>query len=112
MRRIAEIRDAFWSDLKIEPGEHGINQTLEYAGRVADFLELAELMCRDALEREESCGCHLREEYVTEEGEAMRDDRGHANVQVWEWTGEGEEPNFQTEELEFEFVEPVTRSYK
>ena len=112
MGRIAEIRDAFWSDLKIEPGEHGINQTLEYAGRVADFLELAELMCRDALEREESCGCHLREEYVTEEGEAMRDDRGHANVQVWEWTGEGEEPNLQIEELDFEFVEPVTRSYK
>ena len=110
--RVREIREAFWSDLKIEPGEAGINQTLENASRISDFLELAELMCRDALERDESCGCHLREEHQTEDGEAMRDDKRHANVQVWEWRGEGEGPAFATEELEFENVEPVTRSYK
>ena len=102
----------FWSDLRIEPGEAGINQTLEYAGRIADFLELAELMCRDALVREESCGCHLREEHQTDDGEAVRDDDGHANVQVWEWKGEGEEPEMQTEKLEFESIELQTRSYK
>ena len=110
--RVREIREAFWSDLKIEPGEHGINQTLENASRISDFLELAELMCRDALLREESCGCHLREEHQTEEGEAVRDDKHHANVQVWDWQGEGAEPTLQTEELDFEYVEPVTRSYK
>jgi len=112
MSRVQQIREAFWSDLRIEPGDRGINQTLEYAGRIADFLELAELMCRDALVREESCGCHLREEHQTEDGEAMRDDQGHANVQVWEWKGEGEKPEMQIEDLAFESVEPVTRSYK
>jgi succinate dehydrogenase / fumarate reductase flavoprotein subunit len=110
--RVREIRDAFWSDLKIEPGDAGINQTLENASRISDFLELAELMCRDALEREESCGCHLREEHKTEEGEAVRDDRRHANVQVWDWRGEGVEPTMQTEDLRFDDIEPVTRSYK
>ena len=112
MGRVQELREAFWSDVRIEPGDAGINQTLEYAGRIADFLELAELMCRDALVREESCGCHLREEHQTDEGEAMRDDDRHANVQVWEWKGEGEEPEMQIEKLEFESIEPVTRSYK
>jgi succinate dehydrogenase / fumarate reductase flavoprotein subunit len=109
---VRELREAFWSDVRIEPGDRGINQTLEYAGRIADFLELAELMCRDALVRAESCGCHLREEHQTDEGEAVRDDDAHANVQVWEWTGEGSEPEMQTERLEFESVTPVTRSYK
>jgi succinate dehydrogenase / fumarate reductase flavoprotein subunit len=69
-------------------------------------------MCRDALERDESCGCHLREEHQTEDGEAIRDDERFANVQVWEWRGEGEEPALKTEDLGFEHVEPVTRSYK
>jgi succinate dehydrogenase / fumarate reductase flavoprotein subunit len=110
--RVRELRDAFWSDLLIEPGAEGINQTLEQANRIGDFLELAELMCRDALVREESCGCHLREEHQTSEGEAVRDDGDHANVQVWEWTGEGSEPVMHTEELDFESVTPVTRSYK
>ena len=112
MGRITELREAFWSDLLIEPGDAGINQTLEYAGRIADFLELAELMCRDALVREESCGCHLREEHQTDEGEAVRDDDSHSNVQVWNWKGEGEEPEMETEKLGFESVTPVTRSYK
>ena len=69
-------------------------------------------MCRDALVREESCGCHLREEHQTDDGEAMRDDDRHANVQVWEWKGEGAEPEMQLEELEFESIELATRSYK
>ena len=76
--RVREIREAFWSDLKIEAGADGINQTLENASRISDFLELAELMCHDALERDESCGCHLREDHPTEEGEAIRDDDEHA----------------------------------
>ena len=112
MGRVRELREAFWSDVRIEPGEAGINQSLEYAGRIADFLELGELMCRDALERDESCGCHLREEHQTEEGEAVRNDKRFANVQVWDWRGEGEEPEMQTEHLDFESLELSTRSYK
>jgi succinate dehydrogenase / fumarate reductase, flavoprotein subunit len=112
MGRVRELREAFWSDVRIEPGEAGINQSLEYAGRIADFLELGELMCRDALERNESCGCHLREEHQTEDGEAVRDDKRFANVQVWDWRGEGEEPDMQTEHLDFESLELSTRSYK
>ncbi len=112
MGRVREIREAFWSDLKLEPGGNGINQTLENASRISDFLELAELMCRDALERDESCGCHLREDHATEEGEAIRDDDDHARVQVWDWKGEGVEPELTCEKLTFEAIEPVTRSYK
>jgi succinate dehydrogenase / fumarate reductase, flavoprotein subunit len=112
MGRVRELREAFWSDVRVEPGEAGINQSLEYAGRIADFLELGELMCRDALERDESCGCHLREEHQTEDGEAVRDDKRFANVQVWDWRGEGEEPDMQTEHLDFESLELSTRSYK
>ena len=112
MGRVSELREAFWSDVRIEAGDGGINQSLEYAGRIADFLELAELMCRDALERNESCGCHLREEHQTEDGEALRDDKRFATVQVWEWRGEGETPDLHTEHLDFEAVEPSTRSYK
>ncbi|MGI9020832.1 MAG: fumarate reductase/succinate dehydrogenase flavoprotein subunit [Solirubrobacterales bacterium] len=112
LAKVRELRGAFWSDLKIEPGDAGINQTLEYAGRIADFLELAELMCRDALARDESCGCHLREEHQTDEGEAIRDDENFARTQVWEWKGEEGEPELQAEPLSFEFVTPVTRSYK
>ena len=112
MAKIRDMREAFWSDLKLEPGDHGINQTLELAGRIADFLELAELMCRDALAREESCGCHLREEHQTEEGEAIRDDERFAKAQVWEWKGEDAEPEMSSEPLEFESIEPATRSYK
>jgi len=110
--QIADIRAAFWSDLRIEPGENGINQSLEHAGRVADFLELASLMCRDALEREESCGCHLREEHQTEDGEAVRDDDDFAHVAVWEWQGEDAGHKPYREPLEFASVAPVTRSYR
>src|SRR5687767_11705012 len=90
--RVREIRDEFWRDLRIEESPNGLNQSLEHAGRVADFLELAELMCLDALERDESCGCHLREEHQSSEGEAMRNDDRYAAVQVWDWKGEGAKP--------------------
>jgi succinate dehydrogenase / fumarate reductase flavoprotein subunit len=109
---IGVIREEFWRDLRVTDGDENINQQLEYAGRVADFLELAELMCRDALERDESCGCHLREEHQSEEGEPMRDDRKYAHASVWEYMGEGEEPVLHREELQFETVEPVARSYR
>ena len=89
-----------------------INESLEKAGRVADFLELAELMCRDALEREESCGAHFREEYQTEEGEAQRNDEEFTYVAAWEYKGVGEAPALHKEALEFEYVKPSQRSYK
>jgi succinate dehydrogenase / fumarate reductase flavoprotein subunit len=89
-----------------------LNQSLENAGRVADFLELGELMCRDALAREESCGGHFREEYQTSEGEAQRNDERFSHVAVWEWAGEGK-PEIRNEEpLVFENVHLATRSYK
>ncbi len=109
---IREIREEFWSDLRVDGDAASLNQSLEYAGRVADFLEFAELMCMDAIERDESAGCHLREEHQTEEGEAIRDDAKYAHVQVWEHTGDGEVPALQHEELSFDVVEPTTRSYK
>jgi len=109
---IREIRERFWRDLRVDGTGAELNQSLEYAGRVADFLEFSELMCRDALKREESCGCHLREEHQTDEGEAVRDDDDFAKVTVWEWPGEGKEPRSQDEELAFGVQEPVTRSYK
>jgi succinate dehydrogenase / fumarate reductase flavoprotein subunit len=85
---------------------------LEKAGRVADFLELAELMCRDALNREESCGGHFREEHQTPEGEAMRDDDNFTHASAWEFKGVGEEPTLHTEKLGFEYVKLSQRSYK
>jgi succinate dehydrogenase / fumarate reductase flavoprotein subunit len=109
---VAAIREEFWRDVRVTNGSGEINQDLEYAGRVADFLELAELMCRDALERDESCGCHLREEHQSSDGEPIRDDRHYSNVSVWEHGGEGSEPALQIEELDFEQIEPVQRSYK
>jgi succinate dehydrogenase / fumarate reductase flavoprotein subunit len=112
LREIPAIREAFWSDLKIDGDERSVNQSLEYAGRVADFLELGELMCRDALERDESCGCHLREEHQTEDGEAVRNDRDWAHVAVWEWTGPESEPIRHVEQLRFEFITPKARVYR
>jgi succinate dehydrogenase / fumarate reductase flavoprotein subunit len=88
------------------------NQALEKAGRVADFLEFAELMCHDALQRDESCGGHFREEYQTEEGEAKRNDKDYAYVAAWEFQGVGEAPKLHKEPLEFEYVKLATRSYK
>jgi succinate dehydrogenase / fumarate reductase flavoprotein subunit len=110
--KIRALRAEFWSDVKV-PGVGGdLNQELEKAGRVADHLELAELMCRDALKRNESCGGHFREEYQTEEGEALRDDENFTNVTVWEYKGEDSEPTPHVEDLEFETVQPTQRSYK
>ncbi|MBM4191353.1 MAG: fumarate reductase/succinate dehydrogenase flavoprotein subunit, partial [Gemmatimonadetes bacterium] len=90
----------------------GLNQSLEKAGRVADFLEFAELMCLDALQREESCGGHFRTEYQTEDGEAKRDDERFAYVAAWEYAGEGKAPILNKEPLTFENVHLSTRSYK
>jgi succinate dehydrogenase / fumarate reductase flavoprotein subunit len=89
-----------------------MNQGLEHAGRVADFLELGELMCRDALEREESCGGHFREEYQTPEGEAQRDDEHYSYVAAWEFNGVGQPPTLHQEPLIWENVKPSQRSYK
>jgi len=89
-----------------------LNQQLENAGRTADFLELGELMCLDALEREESCGGHFREEYQTAEGEALRDDERFCHVAAWEYAGEGKRPTRNVEPLVFEDVPLQTRSYK
>jgi len=112
LEKIAKLREEFWNDVRV-PGEGNlVNQELEKAGRVADFFELAELMCRDALAREESCGGHFREEHKTEEGEAKRDDENFTHVAVWEYKGEGAKPERHKEELKFEAVELTQRSYK
>ncbi len=110
--QIQTIRNEFWSDLKVLGTSDNLNQSLERAGRVADFLELAELMCRDALDREESCGGHFRLEHQTEDGEARRDDENFAFVSAWEWTGVGSPPVRRMEPLEFEYVALTQRSYK
>ena len=112
IEQIRVLKAEFWSNIKV-PGTNGeFNQELEKAGRVADLFELAELMCMDARQRNESCGGHFREEYKTEEGEARRDDENFTNVTVWEYKGEDVEPVAHTEELEFENVELTQRSYK
>jgi succinate dehydrogenase / fumarate reductase flavoprotein subunit len=109
---IPEIRERFWSELKVGGEERSLNQSLEYAGRVADFIDLAELMCRDALVRDESCGCHLREEHQGEDGEPIRDDDRFAHVAVWESRGRDVEPVRHVEELEFTEMKPKARSYR
>ncbi|MCX7978343.1 MAG: fumarate reductase/succinate dehydrogenase flavoprotein subunit, partial [Bdellovibrionaceae bacterium] len=109
---IPKLREEFWQNVRV-PGEANyINPELEKAGRVADFLELGELMCRDALERRESCGGHFREEYQTPENEAKRDDENFCHVAAWEWVGEGKPQMRHIEELSFENVKLATRSYK
>ncbi len=109
---IPALKEEFWKDARVPGDGESLNQTLEKAGRLVDFFELAELMCRDALEREESCGGHFRVEYQTEEGEAVRDDENFAHVSAWEWKGEGTPQVKHKEELEFENVALATRSYK
>jgi succinate dehydrogenase flavoprotein subunit len=112
LQRIPALREEFWKDVNV-PGSAGeLNQALEMAGRVADFLELGELMCLDALEREESCGGHFREEYQTEDGEALRNDEKFCHVAAWEYGGEGNKPVRNVEPLVFENVALTTRSYK
>ena len=111
LRRIPELRDEFWKQVNV-PGEPGdFNQNLEYAGRVADFMEFAELLCMDALHRKESCGGHFREEYQMPDGEARRDDENFAYVAAWEYQ-EGKSPVLNKEPLVYEEVHMSTRSYK
>ncbi|HKK93715.1 MAG TPA: fumarate reductase/succinate dehydrogenase flavoprotein subunit [Longimicrobiales bacterium] len=112
LQRIPELREQFWNEVRVPGTGEGLNPELEQAGRVADFLEFAEVMCWDALTRDESCGAHYRPEHVTDEGEAKRDDENFSHAAVWEFTGVGEEPVRHTEELEFPNVPPSQRSYK
>ncbi len=112
MNTIAALREDFWKNVKIPGGTHHTNAEIEKAGRVADYLELAELMCRDAVMREESCGAHFREEYQTEDNEALRNDEKYGYVPVWEYTGSTQEPTLHQETLKFENVTLSTRSYK
>ena len=112
IRKIPELREEFWSNLNV-PGENAsINQSLELAGRVADFLELGELFAKDALERTESCGGHFREEYQTKEGEAIRDDKNFKFVSAWEFKGDPSKATLHKEQLKYEDIEVKTRSYK
>ncbi len=112
LSEIPTLRDEFHSNVRVLGSADTLNQSLEKAGRVADFFELAELMARDALEREESCGGHFREEHQTAEGEAQRDDENFAHVAAWEWNGEGTAQTRHREELTFENVALAQRSYK
>jgi len=112
LQQIPELREQFWRDVKVLGTGEELNQSLEKAGRVADFFELAELMCLDALERNESCGGHFREEYQTPDGEAARDDEHYAYVAAWEFAGAGKPPVLHKEPLTFEYVHPSQRSYK
>ena len=110
--KIRELRAEYWRNVKVNGAGEEINQSLEKAGRVADFFELAELMCTDALSRNESCGAHFREEYQTPDGEALRDDENFSFVAAWEYTGECQAPKLHQELLAFEHVHPSQRSYK
>jgi succinate dehydrogenase / fumarate reductase flavoprotein subunit len=112
LQLIPALHEEFWSDLLIPGGPDQVNQELEKAARVADYFELAELMCRDALDRNESAGGHLREEYQTPEGEALRNDEEYAYVAAWEHNGAGKAPTLHKEPLQFETVKPSQRSYK
>ncbi len=112
LQKIPALREEFWRNLTVPGSADDLNQSLEMAGRVADFLELGELMCLDALEREESCGGHFREEHQTAEGEAVRDDERFCHVAAWEYAGEAKKPVRNVEPLAFESVHLQTRSYK
>ena len=109
---IPALREEFWKSVRVLGANEELNQSLERAGRVADFFELAELMCLDALDRRESCGGHFREEYQTPEGEALRDDANYSYVAAWGYQGEGRAPALNKEPLTFNYVKPSQRSYK
>ena len=109
---IPALREEYWQDVRVPGDEESLNQSLERAGRVADFMELAELLVTDALYRNESCGAHFRSEYQTEDGEARRDDENFAYVAAWEYAGEGKQPILNKEPLTFEYVALSQRSYK
>jgi succinate dehydrogenase / fumarate reductase flavoprotein subunit len=112
LEKIPALREQFWRDVRVLGAGEELNQSLEKAGRVGDFFELAELMCRDALERNESCGGHFREEYQTSDGEAQRNDAEYSYVAAWQYQGEDRPPELHKEPLHFDYVHPSQRSYK
>jgi succinate dehydrogenase / fumarate reductase flavoprotein subunit len=112
LQKIPALREEFWRDVNVLGTNEELNQSLEKAARVADFMEIGELMCRDALERDESCGCHFREEHQTPDGECLRDDERFCHVAVWEHGVEGQAPKRHVEPLAFENVHLQQRSYK
>jgi len=112
LAEIKAIREEFWKEVKVPGVQNSLNQELEKAGRVADFIELGELMCHDALSREESCGGHFREEHQTPEGEALRNDKDYSYVSAWKYKGENQTPELVKEHLKFENIELKQRSYK
>jgi succinate dehydrogenase / fumarate reductase flavoprotein subunit len=112
LAKIPEIRAEFWRNVNVPGSDAELNQALEKAGRVADFLELGELICRDALQRTESCGAHFREESQTPDGEALRDDAHFAYVSAWMYQGDETPPRLEKEPLSFESVHLAQRSYK
>jgi succinate dehydrogenase / fumarate reductase flavoprotein subunit len=112
LRKIPSLREEFWQNLSAPGSAEDLNQALEYAGRVADYLEFGELLCLDALHRNESCGGHFREEYQTPEGEALRNDEEFSYAAAWEYRGADQKPAMHKEPLVFETVLPSVRSYK
>jgi succinate dehydrogenase / fumarate reductase, flavoprotein subunit len=112
LQKIPSLREEFWQNLNVQGSGSELNQSLEQAGRVADFLEFGELMCLDALEREESCGGHFRVEYETKDGEALRNDEEFCHVAAWQYSGPDSKPVRNVEPLMFENVKLATRSYK
>ena len=112
LKRIPELREEFWKNVNVLGGGEELNQSLENAGRVADFLEFGELMCRDALHRNESCGGHFREEFQTPDGEALRNDDDYSYAAAWEYAGPDKTPILNKEPLTFDYVHPSQRSYK
>jgi succinate dehydrogenase / fumarate reductase flavoprotein subunit len=112
LQKIPVLRDEYWNRVKVVGVGDDLNQQLELAGRVGDFLEFAELLCTDALHREESCGGHFRVEYQTPDGEAQRNDAEYAYAAAWQWKGTGEKPELHKEPLVYENIKLATRSYK
>ena len=112
IRRVQELRSEFWQNVNVPGTDANLNVALERAGRVADFMEFGELLARDALAREESCGGHFREEYQYPDGEALRNDEKFGHVAAWEYAGDDKEPIRNVEPLNWEFVKPAVRSYK
>jgi succinate dehydrogenase / fumarate reductase flavoprotein subunit len=112
IEHIRTLRDELWKDVKVPGDKNNMNPMLDYAGRVADYMEFGELLALDALHRNESCGGHFREEYQTPDGEARRDDEQFSYVAAWEFAGVGKQPVLHKEPLIFDEVHPSQRSYK
>jgi succinate dehydrogenase / fumarate reductase flavoprotein subunit len=112
LAKIPALREEYWKNLKVPGSGNDFNQELEKANRVADFFELGELLCTDALDRNESCGGHFRTEYQTPDGEAKRNDAEYAYVAAWGWKGENQKPELQKEPLVYDKIQLATRSYK